>query len=339
LTEKYDLNVYITHFVPPKTTALNQIKSFFAPRFSYAYLRSWARLLKHGTRGNQPWKKDVMTKSRSADQINRMIYLSRILQSLSSIRVKSLTVNIVTNSEDSSQQIAAMGFNLKLNFHIFPQYNKMNHLNNSPWNEDDPTSPWNLVWEHKKLLSDDFLKGNVDSLYLYMENDILFTQQNLEYWLNESPSLNELQLSPSFLRVEFDHENSEWIAIDVFDDSKINIDNCPKICHDNFYFMQISNSYSGLYLLDQNQLQIHLKSKAFSKLESRELIWWDLGARATSGNQFLSVPDGFSSRNVIKVDKETLVPSKECFIHHLPNLYARTFKLRNPRFEQEIFST
>lgn len=338
MTEKYDLNVYITHFVPPKITAFNLVKSFVSPRLSNEYFRSWARLLKHGTRGNQPWKKDVMTKSRKTDQLNRMIYLSRLLQSLSNIRVRNLTVNIVTNSEEASQQIISLGFKLELNFHIFPNYNKMNHLHNSPWIEEDPTSPWNLVWEHKKLIKEDFLKGNKNSLYLYIENDILFTQQNLEYWLKENELLNESQLSPSFLRVEFDHQNSQWIAIDVFDDSKISIKDCPKVSDRNFYFVQLPNSYSGLYLLNQNQLEIHLKSKAFSKLESRELTWWDLGARATSGNQFLSIPAGFTSRNVIKVEKDTLAPSMECLVHHLPNLYVRTLKSKSHHPFTEIFT-
>ncbi len=337
MTEKYDLNVYITHFVPPKPTTFNLIKSFIAPRFSFAYLRSWARLLKHGTRGNQPWKKDVMTKSRKTDQINRTVYLSRLLQSLSDIRTKSLTVNIITNSRGAEQQITSMGFSAKLNFHIFSKYDKMNHLHNSPWIEDDPNSPWNLVWEHKKLISKDFLNGNENSLYLYIENDILFTQHNLEYWLNESALLSESKLSPSFLLVEFDHKDRNWIAINVFGDSKVSIEDFPKIDVGDFYFVQLPNSYSGLYLLDQSQLEAHLSSKAFSKTESRELTWWDLGARATAGNQFVDVPVGFTSRNVIKVDKNSLIPTRECLIHHLPNLYIKTLKSKKQIPFGEIF--
>lgn len=337
MTEKYDLNVYITHFVPPKPTVLNLIKSFIAPRFSFAYLRSWARLLKHGTRGNQPWKKDVMTKSRQTDQLNRTVYLARLLQSLSGIRTKSLTVNIITNSREAEQQISSMGFNVKLNFHVFSKYNEMNQLHNSPWIEDNPNSPWNLVWEHKKLIGEDFHNGNENSLYLYIENDILFAQQHLEYWLKESSLLSKSQLSPSFLRIEFDHKDRNWIAIDFFGDSKVSIEDCPKISDDDFYFVQLPNSYSGLYLLDQSQLEVHLNSKAFSKSESRELTWWDLGARATAGNQFVDVPVGFTSRNVIKVDKNSLIPSRECLIHHLPNLYIKTLKSKKHIPYGEIF--
>lgn len=326
MTEKYDLNVYVTHFVPPEPTIFNLVKSFIAPRFSFAYLRSWARLVKHGTRGSQPWKKDVMTKSRNTDQVNRLVYLSRLIESLNNLKLNSLKINIFTNSQEASQSILGFGFPENLSFFVFSNYNKMNQLHNSPWTEGDLTSPWNLVWEHKQLIKDDFLEGNQNSLYLYIENDILFTQHNLEYWLKDSKLLNQSQLSPSFLRVEFDNQSKNWIAIDVFGGTSIYIEDCPKISNSEFHFIQLPNSYSGLYLLDQNQLQVHLESKAFSKTDSRELTWWDLGARATSGNQFVDPPNGFTSRNVIKLERESLFPADGVLVHHMPNLYTKTFQ-------------
>ena len=321
MTENYDLNVYITHFVPPKPTLLNLIVSFFAPRISYEYLRSWARLIKHGTRGNQPWKKDIMTRSRKTDQVNRMMYLSRLLQSLSNIKVRSLSINIVTNNEDTKQQITSLGFDLKLNFHVYTKYNKMNQLHNSPWTEDNPTSPWNLVWEHKDLLRNDSLRGNSNSLYLYIENDLLFTQKNLEYWVLNRSRLDVFKLIPSFVRMEYSLKINSYVAIDQFNHKQTNPNDYPGVDVGELRFVQLPNTYCAMYLMDMKLVQEYLNSSAFHRKASRDLIWWDLGARASMGVQFLNVPDGFTSRHVIELSNGQI--SKGALVHHLPNLYTR----------------
>ena len=79
-TSNYTLNVYITHFTPPKKRRTDWIKYFITSRANVGYLRSWARVIKHGTRGNQPWKKDVMTSVRAKDYKNRYKYLSEVLE-------------------------------------------------------------------------------------------------------------------------------------------------------------------------------------------------------------------------------------------------------------------
>jgi hypothetical protein len=327
MSKQHDLNVYITHFVPPKSSLGNLIYSFFRPRMSISYCRSWVRLLKHGTRGNQPWKKDVMTWSRKQDQINRMVYLSRLLESLGNLNTKSLTVNIFTNSNSAVQAISELGFQVNLKFHVYPQYNKMNQLNNSPWKENDPKSPWNLVWEHKKFLSDDYKKGNKNSLYLYIENDLLFTQKNLEYWLEHKTKLNKFRLIPSFMLIEYSQKLNKWVPINLMAEGGVDTTSCPKIKANKNLYLQLPNPYTGLYLLDQQMLKVHLNSSAFLKSDSKKLTWWDLGARAASGNQFIGVPKGFNSRNVITLDSQTLIPAPGVLIHHMPNLYTKTLGL------------
>jgi hypothetical protein len=74
--EEIDLHVFITHFEPPTPTFVSYIRDFLRPRFSSEYLRSWARLVKHGTRGNQPWKKDVMTTVRRELDVLRLQFLN-----------------------------------------------------------------------------------------------------------------------------------------------------------------------------------------------------------------------------------------------------------------------
>jgi hypothetical protein len=203
----------------------------------------------------------------------------------------------------------------------------MNQLNNSPWKENDPKSPWNLVWEHKKFLSDDYKKGNKNSLYLYIENDLLFTQKNLEYWLEHKTKLNKFRLIPSFMLIEYSQKLNKWVPINLMAEGGVDTTSCPKIKANKNLYLQLPNPYTGLYLLDQQMLKVHLNSSAFLKSDSKKLTWWDLGARAASGNQFIGVPKGFNSRNVITLDSQTLIPAPGVLIHHMPNLYTKTLGL------------
>ena len=90
-TSKYELNCYITHFSPPQINGRKEwLRSFILLRLNLSYIRSWLRLFKHGTRGYQPWKKDVMTDIRNSDNKNRFNYLSQVLHELNNINLKNL---------------------------------------------------------------------------------------------------------------------------------------------------------------------------------------------------------------------------------------------------------
>ena len=181
MTDKeFDLHVFITHFVPPKVTLLNTLADIITPRFSVEYLRSWARLLKHGTRGFQPWKKDLLTNPRKKAQNERESKLAEVIRALELIQALSVNINIYTNSD---LKISGTSKNSNIRIIRNTNFNKMNTQNNSPWTDDFENSPWNLLWEHKRELR---LLAQQESrrkrIFLVLENDVLFTQQNLDYW-------------------------------------------------------------------------------------------------------------------------------------------------------------
>jgi hypothetical protein len=215
----------------------------------------------------------------------------------------------------------------------------MNPLNNSPWKESDQNSPWNLVWEHKKLLKNDYLISGTEDLFLYLENDMLFTQDNLDYWLSNRNQLNEFNLIPSFLRVEFNSIKNSWVAIDQFGVNHLNISSIPNLSLNSLTFVQLPNPYSALFLLDYELASEYIFSDAFDMEKSRGFIWWDKGARASMGVQFLNVPEEFESRHVIGIIKDTKSIASGALVHHLPNLYCRQPKLKNnyPQIEKLFY--
>lgn len=321
LTSKdYDLHVFITHFIPPKKNLIRVIGDYVKPRLSRDYLRSWARLLKHGTRGNQPWKRDIMTLPREKREQFREEYLATAIRSIESLDVKSKTIHVYTNEKWS---YSSMDDSTSVIVHEYPRYSKMNRIHNSPWKEMDADSPWGLLWEHKKTLKElASRKISSHDLYLILENDILFNQSNLDYWIENRENLRKSGLIPTFLAVEYSLKRSQWVAINLHNKrSSENIELFTFKIQNNQYF-QLPELYSALFLLDHELLLEYCSSKAAGKETSRELIWWDLGARSNMGLQFVNYPATFKNRYSLGIDSRSTRVVGSALVHHLPNLYC-----------------
>lgn len=323
-----NLRVFITHFVPPKLTIYKQVRDFTRPRFTREYIRSWARLLKHGTRGNMTWKKDIMTQIRRDANRNRLFHLHNTLLYLAKIPSASLEVYIHTNSHRHAAIIRRNWdkFNVKVMVH--DEFRDMNVLNNSPWIVDDKSNPWLLTWKHKSSLSACVARGPDNSIYVCMEDDVIFTVDNLTYFLNFKDELKNFGLLPSFLRTEWSYVNDQFVAIDHLAKVELNTRELPKKKVDNRIFVELPNPYSGIIVLDQELAEEYLLSPASNELESRALTWWDIGARSAMGLQFVNVPKGFNSRNVVLVDKQKTGIDVSAWIAHQPNIYAQRIDFR-----------
>lgn len=317
----YEIHVFITNFIPNEVSLKSRVFDFIRPRLSFAYLRSWARLVKHRTRGHQPWKRDVMTIPRRRANKLRNTYLAQVIRALEMIPCKSLSINIYSNKK---QAIAKSRNATEISWIEREGFSRMNSQNNSPWKESDSESPWNLVWENRtalKVLHESNLPEK--SLILILENDVLFTVENLYYWITERENLRNSRLLPGFVRIEYSNLRNEWLCIDIHDSKHLDSTDFIK-CHviSDRCYLQVSKLYNGLVILDKELLAEFVKSDAFDKKLSKVLIWWDLGARASSGLQFVDTPYGFSDRYLIAFDKATGELHAASSVHHLPNLYS-----------------
>lgn len=318
--EDLSLHVFITHYVPDESNFYQKISDFLVPRMSFAYLRSWARLLKHGTRGNQPWKRDVMTKPRKRANVFAEENLAQVCRQLELFPCKEIIINLYSNKEFS---FAVSGTRTKIKLNVFYDLRRMNSLNNSPWIESDESSPWSLLWKHKE----DLKKLNAensqnDRIFIVLENDTLFTESNLRNWLTNRSALRELNLIPSFVKVEFSKQNMDWRCVNIFDKYTLSKSNCRTLVVEQRRYLQVSGLYTGIIVLDDELLREYVESDAFSKSKSRNLIWWDLGARASMGLQFWNVPKGFQDRYVYEIDFDNFSLKPSSIVHHLPNLYV-----------------
>jgi hypothetical protein len=244
-----------------------------------------------------------MTSERREQDDFRFQFLNNQILALTQIRVRNLQIHVHTNSSIASEKLKEIWRHISLEIHFHPQYNFMNILNNSPWIASNGKSPWFLAWEHKNSLRYAVAESSDSSIFLCLENDSLFTESNLRYFLQYKDDLAKFGLLPSFLQTEYSNSSDQFFAVSVFENEKLSLEDLPKVQVENVLFIQLPNPYSGLIILDKVQARRYVESPAFTEFESRSLTWWDIGARAAMGLQFIDVPEGFTSRNVVPVNR------------------------------------
>lgn len=316
----YKLKVVITHFVPPPLSARRFLRDFFVRRLTVAWLRSWARLFKYGTRGNQPWKIDIMTFPRRSRDKFREEYLAQVVKNLESLGFESVDVHIFSNREFTYEKIKN---STNLYTHVFEIYNEMNVLNNSPWLEDEKRNPWNLLWEHKSLLKEFVREKKEDKvLYLVTDNDLLIGRENFEYWITNRERLRQGGFLPSYILAEYSQNSNSWLCPSIHKKYDIDISKWSSITIAGIEYLSIPSLYAGFFIMDDQLLAEYVQSEAIDPILSKSLTWWDKGARSAMGLQFVNVPSGFSDRYLIRLLDDDLDFEMGSLVHHLPNLYA-----------------
>jgi hypothetical protein len=92
----------------------------------------------------------------------------------------------------------------------------------------------------------------------------------------------------------------------------------PKIkISESYWYLNMSQPYQAMYLLDRDLAKEHLFD---NPLEKRETIW-GIRETAASGLTFVKIPNGFTSRVVVGFNYDTFKIDSDSLIHHLPNNY------------------
>jgi len=178
--------------------------------------------------------------------------------------------------------------------------------------------PYLLTWCHQQIFRDRIKEDMTTSHFMYIEDDILITPENIEYWLEGREKLRNTGLIPSFLRYERSSRDSEMFATDLT--RKVNPLIAPKIYVNSkeYAYINLPQPYQGMYLLDRELIEEHLKSSS----SSPDFGPWPIREKATQGITFLNVPRPYSSRNVIGYSISTKAIDKRSLIHHAANNYV-----------------
>lgn len=159
-------------------------------------------------------------------------------------------------------------------------------------------NPYYLTWKHRPLI---LSQKNMYDVYMYLEDDILFTDINFEYWKKYHSICNNNGWYLGFLRKEL-NQNGEWVSTDVIKhlNDKINLNNITFTNNNN-------NVYSGFWIADKNEFSEFSQKSCFD-LKTKP-FGYDYREAAAIG--------------LIPTFKGSLVLNEPgCFVHHLPNNYA-----------------
>ena len=183
--------------------------------------------------------------------------------------------------------------------------------------------PYLLTWIHREIFRKSFSEGDVTH-FLYLEDDIYFGKNNLEYFLEGEASLKEFGLFPGFVRFEMDQSGKQF-AVDVMKSDSI--ESLPRVlAGPDYLWVNLRYVYQGMYLMSREQFAEFLESESFSPDKGH----WGIRERATQGLTFEKVPVGCFSRNFVGfIRGQGLDPRS--LVHHLSD---RFLKDSSSRFSQ-----
>lgn len=184
-------------------------------------------------------------------------------------------------------------------------------------------NPWLLTWKHKDFLRKDYVESHDDSIFVYLEDDAIFTEQNLEYWINSREELREAGFIPGFLRAEWSDIHQRWVHSDSF--TRRDFEKCIvyRVNHDRVY-LDLDNPYSASIVLDKSLAQEYLSSRSsFLKTGvNKHSVIWDTGAAAALGLIDENVPENSKSRVVFAFSHSQRAPDLSQIVRHQGDRYA-----------------
>ena len=234
-------------------------------------------------------------------------FLSKTLSNLHTF-AKNVQVYVFTNTSDKAEQ-----YDIKKCFALH---------NNVKYDILVPKllgHPYFLTWSHKDIFRQLVNTDHTITHYMYLEDDILLTRENIEYYFEGELRLTKQKFLPSFVRYEITPQGIMY-AIDVM---KIQIFHVmPIVKHsDSYFYVNFSYPYQGLYMLNARFMKEYFDSRADNPDYNTV---WNIREQNTAVILFHNVPNGFTSRNLVgcvyKDDKIKL--DKRCLVHHLPNNYV-----------------
>lgn len=184
-----------------------------------------------------------------------------------------------------------------------------------------------LTWAHKSLFRNVLADPDL-SLLVCLEDDLKFTDENLQYWCRFRLPLSAHGLLPGFVR--FERMGGTLYALDQIWRQTLNRPRVSCWAVDGTsatMFVGLDQLHQGMYILDQDLARHHLLfSRARDPLRSRTVANWPAIERSAIGPMFDDVPPGFMSRNVVPVRDGVKGPMLEppCLIEHLAGNYSRS---------------
>ncbi|RIV83046.1 hypothetical protein D2V07_17135 [Aurantiacibacter zhengii] len=243
----------------------------------------------------------------------RVQYLAKVLDAIQgwdypNIRVTLVTQDLSLNDEpqllECRQKLEDRGIGLQLD--------KVHDL----------AHPWHLTWWHKDHLRAWAWKdGSAGDFFVYIEDDIVFTNENLQYFVRTLPRMKSVGCIPGFLRYESALPD-KVIAPDYRGHQIVR--EADIVSLDGREYVNPDYPYWAGFIMDRELATEYLASP-YSDLERGSDMPHTLAnmcrERSAFALTYWNVPAGMASRNLVPIDKNRQ-PLGECLVWHSAENYS-----------------
>lgn len=201
--------------------------------------------------------------------------------------------------------------------------------------------PFQLTWVHKEIMRSDVDRAPTNAVFVYLEHDQMFSQENLKYVNSCHTYAEATSWSPDFLRIEWHCDRREWVFTDMVQND---VRRRPANEFVRVPYFQSPNQYAGMYVMSKAQAVRHfdLPSSNLERLrecietrrmcELRGLRASELAALGARYDRFLSGADKWegvsSSTSFIPIVEGEAVLPLGALTWHVSNNYARHRRFR-----------
>ena len=233
----------------------------------------------------------------------RLDYLRKISSHFASL-AENVEVVIITNDQGNASVIFSLLAEFNLNIKVISPF-LLGH-------------PYLLTWCHLQVFRKALLSDQAISHFLYLEDDMCVTAENISYWIEGRERLRKFGLIPSFFRFELCPSTGESYSTDVI--ARVNFAVIPKVEFKDigYAYLNLPNPYQGMYFLDRELMMEHLDSQS----SNPDFGIWSIREKAAQGITFLNVPEGFTSRNLIGYSMVLDTIDIRCLVYHTANNYV-----------------
>ena len=297
------LTVYIPFYISP-ASFLGGKRSVFIHFLKHPNYQSASGLFRAVKEGSK------YIDSRRYNQ-NPWTFLARSLWSLAGIQSHKIIIYIYTNANsDEFNEFTAN----------YPQ-NKHFQIIHRSVDLKDLEHPYLLTWTPRNQMKLDIENGQEKDLYLYLEHDIDFRSENLNYFIEYR---NKLQggITPGFMLVEWNTIGRFWSNFQIEQhDFRTGFD----LDSDGIRFIPLKQPYCPALLLDQTLAKEFLKSEFFA-LENFSEMQSQFGLfvreSAAIGMTYFGKEKNYEVRGYVGFHKENRFPATGAIVRHMPNIYA-----------------
>jgi 2-polyprenyl-3-methyl-5-hydroxy-6-metoxy-1,4-benzoquinol methylase len=178
--------------------------------------------------------------------------------------------------------------------------------------------PWSLPFAHKAVM---LQKANDYDLFVYSEDDMVVTEENLRAFIQVTPLLAADEIA-GFLRYEVDSAGNRFLP-DVRECFRWKPESVRT--SGSLTVAEFTNEHAGFYLLTRDQLRRAIASGGFMGAPHR---------RGRYGTPETAATDPYTSCGFHKVI--CIQDLESFFIHHASNRYVGSFGISLESFQEQI---